>query len=256
MKSILLGGLICLAVGFLVGRTFPAAVSSPSKSVATSGVAPAPVTAAPAPPPVVTPPREVQNPALYRERMDALGWLASSGEPVQMRLFSASEVNPVLARLLELNEYATTRLAKAYAQARSDIDATRAAQAKATRSADGTQLVVEAPGLDPTASGQIYDRFASELSSTLGPERQAMLHKLSGESIEQSLDGFGLNPVRYELTLKPVPGYRGVPMYDYKRHHLNAAGETYITTGVRLSLDDIRKHDPVLAPFVPPSPGP
>lgn len=188
--------------------------------------------------------------------MDALGWLASSGEPVQMRIFSGSEVNPVLARLVELNEYATERLAKAYAQARSDIDASRAAQVKATRSADGAKLLVDVPGLDPTASGQIYDRFASELKSTLGPDRLEMLNKLSGESIEQTLDGFGLNPVRYELTLNPVAHFSGVPIYEYQRYYLNAIGETYMTVGGKESLANIRKSNALLAPFVPSSPGP
>lgn len=260
MKSLFLVGVVCLAMGFVLGRLFPVAASSPPERVTPGDADPPRTSTASTPSLDVGPGREGQNSTdavVHRERMDALRWIAASGVPMQMRTFSGSEINPMLVRLLGLNESESARLKKAYAQAQSEIDAIRSAQAKPTRSPDGARLLIEAPGLDPVASGRIYDRFSAEFKSTLGPDRTAMFEQISGaEGYEQALDRFGLNPVRYELELRPVATSGEAAIYEYKRHHLNPMGASLSATSVRLSLTDIRKRDPLLSAFIPPSPGP
>lgn len=174
--------------------------------------------------------------------------------PAQVPAFFDSKINPTLARLLELNANEAARLTNAYAAARREIDNARAAGGRSYRTEDGTKLLVDVPILDPALSGRIYDRFIDELDATIGSERLAILRQLSGENVERSLDRFGLNPVRYELNLKPVAQHQNEGFYNYTRHHIDATGMSTGSTEGRLTLAQIQQEEPVLAKFLPAPP--
>ena len=87
---------------------------------------------------------------------------------------------------------------------------------------DGKTLIVTVPSLS-AESGALYTNLISTVKQVLGPERYQLFDDLSGEIFDRSFDQFGLNPLTYELTLKPVSTAGGVATYSFKRSYVDAA---------------------------------
>lgn len=191
---------------------------------------------------------------LGSQRAETLRWLAEAGYRSHLNVFSGSQVNPTLIRLLDLRADETARLTAARARAKQEIAATRATGAKSSLSPDGSHLIVEMPALDPALSGPVYDRFVAELEATIGPDRLGLFRQLAGESVERDLDRFGLNGVRYEVDLRTTPQQQNEGFFDFKKSYRDATGtESGSSTG-QYSLAKLREEYPDVARFLPPSP--
>ncbi len=171
---------------------------------------------------------------------------------MQLPLFTGNHITDGVSKILNLTEAEKTRIISAAYESKAQLDRARAASAKAHLSPDGASLLVDLPALDPGTSGAIYDQFVGTLGATLGPDRLELFNEVAGENFEQSFDRFGLNPIRYELTLQPIyPEGSQQPIVEFKRHYVDATGNSTGWTTSQLSLADLDRSDPILAQHLP-----
>ena len=159
-----------------------------------------------------------------------------------------------LAFILGLTPGEIDQLNAALARTKRDLDDLALRNATAQTSADGKTLIVTVPSA-PTESSRIYDELLAALSNVLGPERLQLFKEISGDGFDHSFDQFGLNPVRYELTLQPTTFPDGTQVYPYASAFLVAGATTGSISGSEQSFlraDGIKKSHPVLAHFLPP----
>lgn len=183
-----------------------------------------------------------------RERLQSLRWQRSVGASPNVLPFIGNEVNPQFAAILDLSEAQAARLRAAAMTAQQQIDQLRNLRATSHFSSDHKQLIVDLPGLDPAASRSIYDQFNAQLSATLDPDRLALATEIAGENMERLFDRFGLNAIRYELTLESSATLNGSPIFEYKRSFVDVAGGNGWGTS-NTTLEQMRKSDPSLARF-------
>lgn len=184
-------------------------------------------------------------------RTAALRWFKQKNLVPPTRLMNSDfKVNPVAIDLLELTPAEVNTLNTTFAAAQTDIVDARAKIASAGMSTDGKLFVIELPALDPATSAAIYDRFATQLKTTLGADRYALMNEMADESADTAFDGFGLNPLRYEAKAaiyQPAPGLR---MLEVERHHSAVTGGYSGSVGGRFTRDELDK-DPYLSRFLP-----
>jgi hypothetical protein len=209
----------------------------------------APSQAASAPPPNSGP---IKDPGdAYHNRIETLRWLRQSGAPVRIQAFARNGFSPALFKILGLSPTETTRLNDAALEATRRIEDARQPRISSSTSEDGKMLTVDVPAIDPATSREIYDRLLGTLKSTLGPERSEVFNELTGESFESGFDQFGLNNIRYELTLNPTYPATGAPaLFEYKRHYVDPTGASKGWSGSNVSVAQIDKNDPILGRFV------
>jgi hypothetical protein len=248
---------ISLAAGFAIGYWV-----RPDRPVAPSSVpsVSAPLPAAPREQPVagektVAPSadlarREVDRGVTRQQQLDALRSFHAAGAPLRVNLLRGHGVDQAMTKILGLSTTEQARIVEAAADAEAAITAARGARATSRLSEDGKLLIVEVPGLDAAASGAVYDRFSAALRATLDDDRFVLLNELAGESLERSFDRFGLNNIRYELTLQPKTVAAGVAFFDYKRHFVDAGGASNGWSGGTLTLENMQKNEPLLARFI------
>lgn len=250
---------ISLCVGGVIGYSLrPALV--PSASVAVPKTVATPATAVPNP----TAPTSAASTAAVKARSEAPGainpsvrdriallrWQRSLGAAPLANLYLGKNVNPTIAKYLDLTSAEEARITGASRDAEEQINRLRDVGATAHPSDDRKQLIVEVPGLDAAASRAIYDRFNAEVAATLDPDRLELLNLLTGESMDRLHDRFGLNSIRYELNLAPHPLADGRLLYDYKRHFIDADGTSKGWSSSTTTLEDIVKSAPTLARFL------
>lgn len=184
------------------------------------------------------------------DRMSVIRWLRDGGVPVRVQPFSGAQMSREVIQLLALTPSEVATINSALGKAKVELDNARRDTARSSLSDDGKMLVVEVPALQPEASGPIYDGILDVLRKTLGPERFAMFNELAGQGLDASFDSFGLNHVRYELTLTPrfIAG-NSTPYFEYKRHYIAADGTGKGWSGGTGDAKGIEKADPILAHF-------
>lgn len=248
-----------LIVGFCLGwYSRPVAkLASPvaSESAQSGSLSAAPSTAPSQATPA--PPRDsgsVHDPGeAYHNRIETIRWLRQTGAPVRIHAFARNDFSPSLFKILGLSPAEITRLNDAALEATRGIEAARQARITSNTSEDGKTLTVDVPAIDAATSREIYDRLLGTLKSTLGPERSEVFNELTGESFESGFDQFGLNIIRYELTLNPTYPVTGAPAhFEYKRHYVDPTGLSKGWSGSNVSVAQIDKNDPILGRFVPP----
>jgi hypothetical protein len=223
----------------------PAPIGSLSPATGTT-----PSSAASAPLPTSS---SVKDPGVASQnRIETLRWLRRSGAPVHIHAFARNGFSPALVKILGLSPAESTRLNDAAIDAQQRIDDARQARVSTSTSEDGQMLTVDVPAIDAATSREIYDRLLGTLKSTLGPERSELFNELTGESFESGFDQFGLNNIRYELTLNPTYPETGAPAhFEYKRHSVDPTGLSRGSSGSNVSVAQIDKYDPILGRFVP-----
>lgn len=155
-----------------------------------------------------------------------------------------------LAKFLDASPAELAQLDAAIAEASNQIVLARRAVAKSTRSPDGQKLIVDVPSLDPRASGPIFDRFVNQVEATLGAERYAAFRQVTRDSLERALDQFGLNTLRYEVSLRARPGEPGI--IEWSRTSTDPVTGMRSTGNSLTPFVNIQKHDPLLADLLPP----
>jgi hypothetical protein len=263
MRTLLLG-LFLLTVGFCFGwfgrPLVPSSATVSPRAAATAGSAetPVPISAG------VTDPRAgADRPApptsklkSESERLQAVRLLKRAGLPIDQHYFG-EKLSPTLIAVLELSAAEVTTLETFNLETKNAIEAARAARADARPSADGKTLWIEVPPLNTAQSAGFFDRLQQTYANVLGAERYQLLNEIHGAGIERAFDHYGLSPVRYELNLQPksvLPG-RG-PLFEFKRHIVDATGASSSWTGSTLTYDDITRSHPTIARFFKIGPAP
>lgn len=189
------------------------------------------------------------------DKLQTMGWIQKRHLGLKMApvgAFDHGALSLQLAVMLGLKPEEYDRLNAAIEKAKRQLDDAAIAAAKTHISADGRRLVVSVPSI-ARAGDTVYADLLNSMTQILGPKRFRLFNTLAGSSFDNSFDRFGLDPVTYELTLKPSGSAKGTPTYEIRSTATEPDSGGY-RWGVRSeTLAGLEKDAPVLAHFLPPN---
>ena len=252
----------CLVAGFAAGwlgkplseSTAPINTVAPVEHRAAAGI---PATAAPTPPvgpPVASPALApiVPNPVLAR--LDTILWLKQNGVLQSLAAFENDRLHPAFARIFGLSPAKSDQLNAAVKSARQRLDEIALKAAVPETNSDRGPVVINIPG-SPVEGGAVYNDLLNTFKDVLGPELSPQFNLLAGESFERAFDRFGLNSVKYEISVQPIVSSKIGPTYLIKRYYSDADGHSRGSSTSTMSADSAIRSFPVIARFLPPVAG-
>jgi hypothetical protein len=203
----------------------------------------------------VTRPAEVplpKDPVLAR--LETIAWLKQNGILPYVVIFNSDSLHPLFARMFGLSPAETDQLSTAIKSAKRNLDDIAMKAATAKTAPDGSTVVVTVEG-SSVEGGAVYAKLLNTFTNVLGPERYAQFSALAGETFERGFDRFGLNTVKYEITVEPAESNHPGPIYLIKSSHVDAEGNGSASGVSIFPAADAAKMFPVIARFLPPASG-
>jgi hypothetical protein len=264
--------MVCLAIGFAAGWQLKRSSFTPAMLLANSHSPIEPAAVAKAKPPI-EPTSKSQGPSAtagatrlaapsLSEHLAIIRWLKENGLLSYVGFFSGGQITREFVSIYGLTSSETAELGAASRLAKEKLEEMALQRVKLDPTSNKKKLSVTIPAF-PEEGGQVYDALMSRISSVLGPDRYALLDEISGTSLDQEFDGFGLTRNRYEVVVEATPG--GSPIYkttsayvydaiNYRSYNgspsgTSSGGSTNITT----SAADVLKLFPFLKSFALPS---
>ncbi len=196
---------------------------------------------------------QVATPSV-NERLAVLRWLKGNGLFVGVQLFSHDGVSPQFAVLYGLTPAETAQLNNVYQETKQRLEALAGQRARLDETSTAEKLIVTVPSF-PVEGGQAYNELLATFASVLGTDRYALFNAISGDSLENEFDGFGLSNNRYEVTLlKPDQGRQLVSIRRSFSIPVSAdGGVTGGTSFNTMDARDVGKTFPLLKAFGLPS---
>ena len=186
-----------------------------------------------------------------RVQRETLDWIKRRGISLQVAPFNPVEIklDLQLAILLGMTPSEYDRLNEALQQTKQHYDELAVHAAANHVGADGKTLEVTVPSLGADGDS-LYTSLLNTFREVLGPERFQVFNAVAGEGFDTSFDRFGLDPVRYVLTLQPADQARNAPRYSVTRYVTDANGTSSSWSSGTYTRSDLEKGYPVLAHFL------
>lgn len=183
-------------------------------------------------------------------RVELLALLKEIGILISLQVAHGDQVTTQFEKFFRLAPDEVARLNALISATRARGNALVAARATGGISPDGKKLIVDVP-VFPEEGGAVYDEMLVGISQVLGPERFAHFDAVAGRQFESTFHQFGLQQVRYEVSLEPSATYAGTPQYSYRLYHADGEAFSPVSGGSAPAVHLLRQL-PFLERFLPP----